>query len=565
MAVRYIKVNNIEIGYDYPKKQYYVTNADTTTYRDTVETIQDVLQALEVTSVTDEQLQGLKNNYETILDTDNTILYTWEETGLYIKSLQFNRWKDYKLIIDCPKAKLYIENSTTIFDLNAKESTRVIIAPILCSFYKETLGIDIDITTMTGLCNFLLYFYHPTCVNLIGTLQGDETNTLRYTDTYKLTNYDKSSPATYTCTNNPLNEGTLYNVGSIIATTDSSIISLLEPLDATITNRYGIEEGTSIYIQGITEESEGTTYTNDGVYTIQDISEDRKELTVVETFPVTYNYDFYNCYIVGAKYTITSMDRESNTITVSASPDSILLEDKVIVSGASITTSYENISLDGEYTVQSIESIEGSTEYNIVVEEQIPTNFSGTATLYRPIYVSPVKAKRSIGVITRLTFLNPTDKEFTLNITKVLCYNSNIQNVKEYTVTDVKKEGENTVSIVIVTDSAVDIPSIVYPQVQFLVPSPRTMVEVEETSDKKILPTGEFIVNSYTEVNNYLGLLKERFAGFKVPSDMLEDNPTKNLYTRDIEELMYSKVEDSITFHVVWQVLDYTVTIYRNK
>ena len=78
MTVRYTQVNNIEVGYDYPKKQYYVTNltGNTTTYRDTKEAIQDVLQALEITSVTDEQLQGLKDNYETILDTDNTILYT---------------------------------------------------------------------------------------------------------------------------------------------------------------------------------------------------------------------------------------------------------------------------------------------------------------------------------------------------------------------------------------------------------------------------------------------------------------------------------------------------------
>lgn len=550
MTVRYTQVNNIEVGYDYPKKKYYVTNltGNTTTYRDTIEAIQDVLQALEITSVTDEQLQGFKDNYETINDNlDNTIYYTWEDTGLYIKSLQFNRWKDYPLIIDCEKAKLYIKNSTTIFDLNSKESIRIIVAPILCSFYKEILGINISTVLMTGLCNFLLYFYHPTCVNLIGRVQGDNTRTLRYTNIYKLTNYDKTSPATYTCTNNPLETYTYSNIGNIIKANDNTI-SLLEPIDMQVVGKYNVKEGATIRIEGIKEQIEDTVYTADGDYTIESVSDDLKTITIAETLPLTYTYNFYNCYVQDASCNIVSINREDSSITVDNMPDSILIGDKIIVTGCTIHEQYEDISLNGEYTVQSI------SDNTIIVEEQLATNYTGieTSKLYKSLYISPISYLSEDK--TTITLLEPT--EINLNNSRIMCYNSSIQNIDSYIVVNTIPDEKGKIKQLVVSEAITDL-NFNYPKLQLPVPSPVTMISVEESSNTKVLPTGDYMVDNYTEVNNYLTLLKDKNSNFLIPDDM---NNESDMYKRGIEDYMYSEVQGSIEIHVIFEGQDFRVT-----
>ena len=50
---RYIDIDtDTRVGFNYIKQQFYVTNKEYTTYRNTVADIQEVLAALEITTIT---------------------------------------------------------------------------------------------------------------------------------------------------------------------------------------------------------------------------------------------------------------------------------------------------------------------------------------------------------------------------------------------------------------------------------------------------------------------------------------------------------------------------------
>ena len=379
---RYKEINGIRVGYNYPLQQYYITNKETTTYRTTLEDIRDVLNTLDITTtdITDTELNTFKNNYETLFNT----YYTWEDTGLYIKALQFNEWHDYPLIIDCEKATLYIKNSTTIFNINTNESLRLIITPTLCNFYKDTLGLEIDTHVMYSYCLLLLSYYSPSrkdvqllynpkCVNIIEQKEeDDDTTDYYYTNEFKAVSFDSKAPSTYTCYNNPLNQFNYTPIGNIIALTDNKI-TLTESID---TDTYPIRKGSKLQVQGITETVDNSTYTADGLYTVESIED--TIVTVSETFPITYSYPLYTCSAIASQYTITSMNRENNSITVAETPDKVFVGDKIIVQNAVIPDEWGDISLNGEYTINSITQKGNKNSYSI---SSLVQNTGNTITL----------------------------------------------------------------------------------------------------------------------------------------------------------------------------------------
>lgn len=537
--LRYIEIDNLKVGYDYPKKQFYISNKDTTTYRGDIEYIFTILRDVFNISLSPElqaQIQDCKDKVETLGTDKTSLFYTWSTDGSYIYSMQFNEWQDYPLILEAEKARLRV-NDTIVIDLTSNESIEFVVAPTLCKYYLDTLGLSITNEQMASICNFLIYFYKPTCINLIAE-QEQETDPLKYSNQFKLTNYNNTSVAEYIVTNNPYNTYNYEKVADIISLSNSNQITVSD-LNL-IEDKYTIQQGTKLQITGISEEVEGEEYSANGTYTVQDIEDNL--ITVEEAFPMDYEYPFYNCYVVLADYSIVSISRDNSTITLTEAPNNILVGDKIIVVGANQEvikedTTFETIILDKEYTVQAIQ---GNT---ITVEEEFATNFNGSnAKVYKNKLISPIK---SIDTDTKkiVTFLNTT--EYNLLNNTVMCYNSNIQNIDntEYTVTSMLEADNKYIGIE--TDKEVNIEMAEYPQLQYPVPSEDMLIEVTKVNEeyKSILPTEKFILNSYSEADAYIGLCPNLLK----PSDMAKSyEEDKNLYTRDIKDNLYSMANENI-------------------
>ena len=120
---RYIDITDyIRVGYNYMKDMFYVMNKGAISYRANIPDIQAILHSLNITDIEDSTIEGFKDTYEEITN----LSYTLYNTGAYISSIQFNDFSDYPLILNCEKAKLYIQNSPIVFDLNTQESPKIV-------------------------------------------------------------------------------------------------------------------------------------------------------------------------------------------------------------------------------------------------------------------------------------------------------------------------------------------------------------------------------------------------------------------------------------------------------
>ena len=552
--LRYIQIEDLTVGYDYPKKEFYITNKNTTTYRGSInynETILSTVFNIDTSSYMP-QIEECKTKVETLGTDKPSLYYKWSSDGSYIYSIQFNEWSDYPLILEAPKAKLRI-NDTVVIDLTSNESIEFVVAPMLCKYYLDTLGLSITNEQMASICNFLIYFYKPTCINLIAEPE-DEKDPLKYSNQFKLTNYNNTSVAEYIVTNNPYNEYNYTKIANIISLSNSNQITVSDL--QLIEDKYTIQQGTKLQIQGISEEVEGEEYSSNGEYTVQSIQDN--VITVEETFPMDYEYPFYNCYLVLADYSIVSMSRDNSTITLTETPNNILVGDKIIVVGANQDiikegTTFETIILDKEYTVQSIQ------DSTITVEEEIATNFSGSgAKVYKNKLINPIK--RVSDENNSLYFLNST--EYNLVNNNIMCYNSNIQNIenKMYKVASMLEEDGKYIGIV--TDTTVDINMQEYPQLQYPVPSNDMLVEVTKVNEeyKDILPTGKFILNSYSEADAYISLCPYLLR----PTDMSKSyEESRNLFRRNIENSIYNLAAQEIEIPItLLGAENYTMTAF---
>ena len=546
--LRHFDIDNYTVGYDYPKKSYYVTNKDTTTYREDFQNFLEVLHALyiDITEELKEKLLECKNRDETIGEA-NSLYHTWESTGLYIQSIQFNEWSDYKLCIDCNKGILYISNSNTIFDLKANESLEIVIAPLLRSYYKDTLGLSITQEQMLSICKFLIYFYKPTCVNLMTATEETTLNPkeLYYTNTFKLTNFNNTSKAEYTCINNPYNQYTYTSIGDIKAIdSNTSSIILTEPLSEETIQLYNLKENSQITITGSNIVIENEEYTDDNTYTISSIHGDT--ISVKEVIPTYYSFPYIECRVIGYSYNIESIDHETNSITLAENPvsESVLVGDTIHISGANINRGYTILEIDGTYTVKAIE------DNIITVEETIPTTYSYTDSaeipfIYKESYIGKIK---DIEEERNLILLN--EIPFNLKNYYILLYNNSIR-LNKYLVVDTELNPVTELyrTLTIEEDAEIeDYPK--YPSVNYPLNVEDILVNVTNTEDinKDILPKGEFITDNYDEADRYIKLLN----GLVSPKDMLKSyEENGNLYPRDIQDNMYKKVEEKLNIPVI--------------
>ena len=513
---RYIIIDaDTRVGFNYFKKQYYVTNKTYTTYRDTIALIQEVLAVLGITDITDEQLQSLADTFEEL----EALSYTLQDNGAYIHTIQFNGYEEYPLTIDCEKAKLYIMNTSIVYDLTVNESPRNVRVPRLRSYYKDTLGIDISFDDMLYFYELLTSYYKPTCYNQVVV---DEVNHIAYYgNKLILSNYNNTSPAVYNCTYNPNDNAPNTNIGNIIAT--DSILSTIT-LNSAPTKE--LLQGNTIIVNGANANIEDTEYTADGTYLVQSVS--GNVITVSGTIPISYTFPYKECYLQLTPYTITKMSRSTRTIQVSANPENILTGDIILVTGASVSQPHGEppISCNGTYTVEEVieETVSSVTSYYIVVEEEIPTDIGSIgAKLTKEYFISNIASisnkKINLTDSNSLTLTGATisvhtisNDETTIATYTVSSYTSNSITVEE-SIPNYNPEPD-------------------FPKLQVPIPTGdnvEVLIDVTSVTEdnEKIFPTGEFMVDNYTQCIDYLELL----VGLEVPTD---ENKLK----------MYSKVGD---------------------
>ena len=344
-TLRYIIIDeDTTVGYNYINGSFYVTNKGYTTYRKTVADIIKVLNSIGVDTTTKEinptTIKALKDNTENL----HTVSYTLQDNGAYIHTIQFNDFDKYPLTIDCEKAKLYIMNSTIIYDLTLNESPQNIRIPRIQAFYKDTLGLVLSTSELSYYYSLLVSYYYPKCYNQISI--NENNNKLYYNNKFLLSNYSNTSKAVYNCTYNPNGNGANTPVGYITSTDSmTNAIVTTEPIE-------DLQEGDTIIVKGTTTLIDENSYSADGTYTIQAM--EGTTIVTEETLPLSYSFPYKECYVVSSAYTIQSMSMANSTITLQEQPSNLLTGDIILVSGATVSTPYETVSCNGSYTIQSI-------------------------------------------------------------------------------------------------------------------------------------------------------------------------------------------------------------------
>lgn len=557
---RYIDITpQLRVGYNYLMQKFYVTNTDTelrpyTTYRSNAEDIIQVLGALGITEETYPEVIEKIPYLKSLLEKLTHVYYTLQDTGAYIHTLQFNDHADHPLVLDCEKAKLYIMNSTVIYDLTLNESPRNIRIPRIISYYKEILGLDLEdpITsnennphrTMEYFYSLLVSYYYPTCYNQVAL--NPETNEYFYNNKFLLSNYSNTSNATYICTYNPNNNSKDIHIGYVSSTdTATSEIKLVEPIPTSSLQGYN-----SIILEGATTTTEDTdtTYSADGEYTINSlILKEEESPDIIEGFktssiiPYSYNFPFKELYVGISNYYIKSMSREQRTITLNSVAEDILIGDIILVTGAFVTSpnGLETISCNGTYTVENIANLisNGSPVATVLtVEEEIPTDFSTTETTARVIkelysgYISNINNK-TISLLEPIGYNLPVNSAISIHTTE-----NGILTINFYNIETATEETDTTITI----QQSISNPynyADTCPKVYVPVPlslqgtmeedTTEILIDVTSVSEnaEEIFPMGEFLVNGFTQCQKYFNTL----SGLVTPNSTIRNNLYKKL------------------------------------
>ena len=473
------------ISYIFPEKVFQITNKETSTTRTTVENAKNVLDIV----APDNELtpQDLIDQLVTPMETVNKLSYTWNSTGAYIQTIQFNDYSKYPLTLDLDKNKLYIMNSNIIYDLTLNESHTPRIQYIQ-AFYSNTLGLLITLNDLEKIYDLLYSFYLPTVYNNIAPRQTDSTGNrlpLSYTNTIQLSNNSNTSKATYTLTMNPNNTYTRTQLARILQL-QTNVITLASTVPSEI------QVGQTLTLYNTNTTVNNTTYTADGDYIVESIG--TNTITVDKEFPTPYLYEPPTLNAVAYKSLIESVERETNTITLDNQADlsQFLIGDQIQIKGTTITTEYETLTVDGTYTISDIQA------HKIIVEEQPSTDYTySTGTqpyLYKRILVQNISSIDSTEITledTPLITLTNSDPVVVIYQDKHEEFStvSNISN-KTITVSDTLTNFTNNSGIL-----------------QKRTPSPEVLIQVTNSKDETLMPNTTFMVDNSTQATAYLSLL----------------------------------------------------------
>ena len=471
------------IGYDYETQLYYVTNKETKTTRPTKEEAFNILKIVAGNNPLDINnqpitLDRIQEELHDTLETLQDLSYSLSDTGEYIHTIQLNTYASHPLTIDLQAEKLYIMNSDLIFDLRLNEHKDYRI-PYLVNYYKDKLGLLITTEQMLSLYDFLFDFYNP---HYYIEIQKRETieDTLYYSNTIKLSNINNKLPVGLTLTYNPNNiysPSTAYK-DIVYMNQNTRTIQLLNDLPDTL------ELEDKILVTNADVILNEQPFTADGLYTVEGIDAENKIIQVVEPFPVSYEQEYLLCNLVASKTTITSISRESFTITLSVNvPETMQIGDTICIYGTTQSIDKQSVTADGKYTIVS------KTGNTIIVQEELPIDYSGTtAFAYKEIpiaYIQSIEGNQ-VTLFAEPTIIPSSDDDISINEIpyKVTSYNN-----KKLTLTSQPTPY-----------------TLVFAQLHEPTQEPLVNIEVTESTLTNI-PIGSFIVDSYIQAQEYTQLI----------------------------------------------------------
>lgn len=336
-------VPNTYLGYEYIDKYYFITHKDTTTARLTASEVYSILKIFKNnTAVTLEDIENLAIGKEVI---DN-IYYTLEDAGVGIKTLRFNDYSKYAITLN--KNVLYVMNTEIAYDLDLSFSEATIEGD-LYDFYRERLGLDISITDIQAIFEYL--YNHVYSAHVYNQATYKETNGIinyAYTNVIKTSNINDKSPVEYYATKNPNNENTYDTVIGNITSIDSinRTIQMLEPLPNTVKVGSPIQITNSPLNNG--------NYTVKEKYSIDEVSYLKVEESLSQDYiwPNLYRREIISgSYILNDLGYITSIDKENKSITLSGTPlTEVNVGDAILINGVPgfiSETAYEVESISG--------------------------------------------------------------------------------------------------------------------------------------------------------------------------------------------------------------------------
>lgn len=459
------------IGYDYPNKQYYITNKGTTTYRATSEQAKKVIDIVAPTNApTEADIQYLEDHYEAL----STLHYTLSAKGDYISTIQLNDLKKHPLTIDLEKHKLYIMNTNIVYDLTLQEGLPTKVATVV-DYYKRQQGLLLTTDQTKDMLEFLQNQYYTPTTYLQVETPSTTTEPIRYAHTIATADYQDIHNTHYTLTINPNSEYSYPTTTHISNINSNRVLTLTNPPTTPIA------VGDKILIANSTLE-DTPNLTSDGTYTVSAV--ELPYIKVAESL-LEYQTPYKQCYLASPTMHISSANRENSTITLSATvPNSIVVGDTIYVEGTTKAIDFQDVSIDGTYTVKQV------SEDTITTEELIPTNYSttepNTNTLTKRVPLGDILQVSNNTITLSNTNLQPMQ---------------NLQVLVDDYYHTIVSNTSNTITV------AEDMPDYLPPYAELQVPTPYTTTLVSITkSNKDTLPLGEFMVDNYTEANSYLGL-----------------------------------------------------------
>lgn len=598
------EVNLITLTYSYKEKKYYIENKGYITERINAEDVFNTIQAI-TSNITEDTItsnithiyspllnidedtntlplsyiEALSTTYEHLTEDNMIPLYfTWSDNGSYIASIQISTYYEDSIILNAEKGKLYIYNTDIIFDLTLNESDNIRIGYIRDYFYN-TVGVDLPYIFFGCIYNTLLSYYNPFKYNNIGktitspsyyhgipstkpypyniidtnTIDTEDTSSIMYSNIYSLPDFTTNNPIAYTCAENPNN--------TVIDKTHLNYIASLEGNIITLTNTVNsaIQVGSVLQLSDTTTVIDGSTYTSDGTYTITGIDTDNNTLTIDTNFPYNYTYNPPILAIRGYQQNIASLNRGTREITLTNTVyNAYQIGDIIQIHGSYITGDYgEVISADGSYTISSVGvNATGENAPNvIIVEEDIPISTGSIGFIYKDIKAGNIKE------------VNTTE-------CKVLLQESSIYNLNSYENyaiiyvdedlrvciqrdTDENKTSTNSTLYYIQTAELTKDITYTYGSINQPVYSQETQVNIENSINTIIMPTGLFMVDNRVEVENYIKLLSEANTEIvkAIPNTEIYSYLYKPVETKEI--YFYYPTEDALHPEVNKRILNF--------